>query len=527
MNLKLYYHTLKHLKWQQIWYRLPIFKNIGRSLQAEPLDFSKAGLVDHWKPSVEGYRMYEGEWKFTFLNRSKTFSDEIDWDFTAYGLLWTYNLNYFEFLLHEDIDKEEGYLLIDNFIQRYDTIRVAHDPYPISLRLIFWIRFFINQKEQPSKKYLESLHLQAQELQGKLEYHLLANHLLENAFALFFTGVYLGDQKITQRAQKLLRRELDKQILSDGAHYELSPMYHQLMLYRLLDCVNLIQAASLNIEHSFVTYLHKTVSVMLGWMQTMTFANGDFPKLNDSANGIAPQPKALVEYAERLNIKTIIKPLKASGYRKWKGEEWEAFMDVGQIAPAYQPGHSHADNLNFVLYYQQKPIIVDTGISTYDKNERRQFERSTTAHNTVVVDNKNSSEVWGGFRVAKRATTTLEEETKNLIKAWHNGYRNFGIQHQRSFKKEAYSFIVEDKLIGTSKVKVQGFLHFHPAVKIRLLSEKVIVNEEFEILIKGAKDLTLQDYDYAAGYYDLRQAKFLVYSISPEEPVLLRISKKI
>src|SRR5699024_4625487 len=108
----------------------------------------------------------------------------------------------------------------------------------------------------------------------------------------------------------------------------------------------------------------------------------------------------LFEYAEKLNLSVKNKALKESGYRKFDDEDFEIFMDVGQIAPNYQPGHSHADNLNFILHFQGRPLLVDTGISTYEKNERRQLERSTHSHNTVTIDGKNSTDVWSGFRAA-------------------------------------------------------------------------------------------------------------------------------
>ena len=30
-------------------------------------------------------------------------------------------------------------------------------------------------------------------------------------------------------------------ILEDGGHFELSPMYHQIMLFRVLDCIQLLK----------------------------------------------------------------------------------------------------------------------------------------------------------------------------------------------------------------------------------------------------------------------------------------------
>ena len=64
-----------------------------------------------------------------------------------------------------------------------------------------------------------------------IEYHILGNHLLENGFSLFFGAYYFQDEKFYVKAKKILTDELDEQILEDGAHFELSSMYHQIMLF--------------------------------------------------------------------------------------------------------------------------------------------------------------------------------------------------------------------------------------------------------------------------------------------------------
>ena len=60
-------------------------------------------------------------------------------------------------------------------------------------------------------------------------------------------------------------------------------------------------------------------------------------------------------------------------------------MDIGKIGPDYQPGHAHADTFTFCLYFKNTPIVVDTGTSTYNIGKRRDKERSTMVHNTVLL----------------------------------------------------------------------------------------------------------------------------------------------
>ncbi|MDD2950007.1 MAG: alginate lyase family protein, partial [Sulfuricurvum sp.] len=326
---------------------------------------------------------------FTFLNKSHTFSLRIDWNFSEYGKLWTYNLCYFDFLHQTSISQEEGITLIHNFIDQAALHKDALEPFPISLRGINWIKFLsLHHISDPIID--DSLFSQYHILLDNLEYHLLGNHLLENGFSLLFGAYYYQNESFYSAAKTILLSELEEQILSDGAHFELSPMYHQIMLFRVLDCINLVKNNPWK-THELLLPLEKKASLMLGWLTTITYKDGSIPLLNDSAKGIAPTSANLFEYARLLEISPLIQPLTKSGYRKIVTENYECVLDVGNIGPDYIPGHAHSDTFNFELHIMGKPFIVDTGISTYESNQLRQIERSTASHNTVMIDNKEQS----------------------------------------------------------------------------------------------------------------------------------------
>lgn len=128
-------------------------------------------------------------------------------------------------------------------------------------------------------------------------------------------------------------------------------------------------------------------------------------------------------------------------------------FDVGDIGPDYIPGHAHADIFSYELRIDGKPFIIDTGISTYEKNSRRQYERETQAHNTVQVDYLSSSKVWGGFRVAERAKIGYLKEENNRITARHDGFRQIEIEHQRIFEMNDAEIIIIDSLLPSSDKK--------------------------------------------------------------------------
>ena len=129
---------------------------------------------------------------FEFLNIKHQFKDKIDWNLGDYGLLWTFNLNYFDFLNQKDITKEKGIKLITDFIDNYSLINQGKQSYPTSSRIIN-ITKFICSVGVFDNNILELLREDSNRLRNNLEFHLQANHLLENLFALWFSSKLFND----------------------------------------------------------------------------------------------------------------------------------------------------------------------------------------------------------------------------------------------------------------------------------------------------------------------------------------------
>ncbi|MFX4233905.1 heparinase II/III domain-containing protein [Aliarcobacter butzleri] len=443
--------------------------------------------------------------EFTMLNLSKKFNDKIDWNFSEYGKLWTYNLTYFEYL-----KEKENISLIYDFIENISSIKDGLEPFPISLRGINWIKF-LSKHQIKDRNIDDNLYAQYYILIDKLEYHLLGNHLLENGFSLLFGAYYFQNEVFYKKAKKILTKELDEQILDDGAHFELSPMYHQLMLFRVLDCINLVQNNNWK-NKDLLMFLEGKASLMLGWLQNISYQNREIPLFNDSANKIAPTSVKLFDYASRLNINTVVKNLNESGYRKITKENYECILDIGEIGASYIPGHAHADTFNFELYIKEKPFIVDTGLSSYNIGKQRNIERSTKAHNTVEINNENSSEVWGGFRVANRANIIELIEKEDLIKATHNGYKKkFSILHTREWKFEEDKIIINDTL--NKKCQAIARLHFYP----NIIESEILNKINLEKL-----EYKIQNYDYASEFN--KTIKALVLEIRFKKELKLEIN---
>jgi uncharacterized heparinase superfamily protein len=246
---------------------------------------------------------------------------------------------------------------------------------------------------------------------------------------VFFSGPEA--QRWCDDGLSILAKELDAQILADGGHFELSPMYHAIVMEDVLDLINLSRAFSGTVPVAHVAQWRRTVEAMRRWMVAMIHPDGEIAFFNDAAFGIAPQRSSLEDYAERLDFPRLgevidaMTRLDASGYARIAKDGATTFLDIAPIGPDHLPGHAHADTLSFEFSLQNKRIVVNCGTSCYGTGRQRQAERATTAHSTVEVDGKNSSEVWAGFRVGRRARVTAREMRAHpiiTVKGCHDGY---------------------------------------------------------------------------------------------------------
>lgn len=506
-KLSRYYHTIKHLKLiqirYQIWYRLRSkFFPVQYPEGIKALKIQKLNL----DPFPNQHTHFLAENHFQFLNLEQNFKDEINWNYLGHGKLWAYHLNYFDCLHQPEMDWETGKKLIDDFLEDFTERREGLEPYPISLRTINWIKFLAIHQKYP-QEIIDSLYAQYQVLTKKLEYHLLGNHLLENGFSLLFGVVFFQDEKLIKLTRKILEEELNEQFHYDGAHFELSPMYHVILLQRALDGYNLLE----NNEHQLIgvqQQLEAVIQKMVNWLSAIMFGNGNIPMLNDSTGGQGLEPKAVMNYANQLGFIPQKSGLKDSGYRKLESGDFELVADVGEVGPSYQPGHAHSDTLNFVLNYKGAPVIIDRGISTYEKNRTRDEERRTSSHNTVMINNKEQSDVWGGFRVGRRAEPVIITDEELNLKATHTGYEQFGIHHVREWEVGEDEIVITDEIQG-NETKAVAYYHLHPDIKPAKIEEGVFKLKNLTLTLSDYLKISVEKYPYCEGFNKCKQAQKL------------------
>jgi uncharacterized heparinase superfamily protein len=472
-----YWHTLRHLKPGQFtaraWHRLHRPRVDGSP--APPL----ARPAGSWAAPIARERSIKGA-TATFLNGTRDIAAATCWNDPSVPKLWLYNLHYHEDLLDPEPGRRVEQLA---FMRRWVSENPAAagngwEPYPVSLRVVNWLKWGMAGEGLPDD-LRQSLSLQVRWLRGRVEHHLLANHLFVNAKALAFAGMAFSGPEADRWLSEglgLLQREIPVQVLADGGHFELSPMYHALILEDILDLINAARAWPGRVDGRIIDSWCRTAASMLGWLQAMTHPDGGTSFFNDAAFGIAPDAAGVVAYAARLNIAPApeglasVVDLSSSGYVRVSRGPATLFCDVAAIGPDEQPGHAHADTLSFELSIGEQRVVVNGGTSTYAVGPQRSLERSTRSHSTLEFDGKDSSEVWGGFRVARRARIVARHVAEPSdgtvrVEGAHDGYTRLrrGAVHERSWQLRQDRLVIEDSF---PFLPCRVRLLLHPSVEV-------------------------------------------------------------
>lgn len=414
---------------------------------------------------------------FRFIGVERSLGCAKDWNRPDWPKLWLYNAHYFDDLLAEGASTRTDWhqALLRRWVAENPPGRGnGWEPYPTSLRIVNWVKWHLagNHLEDAMR---QSLAVQVRWLRRRLEHHLQGNHLWANAKALVFAGACFEGKEADgwlRQGLALMRREVRGQILPDGGHYERSPMYHAIMAEDLLDLVQLA-ARTGRLPQEACDEWREVARRMLDWAATMAHPDGHPAFFNDAAFGIAPDLPALAGYARALGLAEPQPPaagmhvLPASGYARLQTGAAVVLADVGPVGPDHLPGHAHADTLSFEMSLHGRRVLVNGGTSTYQNDAERARQRGTAAHNTVVVDGHDSSEVWSAFRVARRARVhdlAWSETGPGLeLAASHDGYRRLPgrVTHHRSWRLDASGLEVADTLTGEWR-EAEARFHFAP-----------------------------------------------------------------
>ncbi|MGH9842629.1 MAG: heparinase II/III family protein [Blastocatellia bacterium] len=520
MNPLLLWRTVRHLRWEQIVYR-PVRAAQFRLYRAFPRLTAQWIVAGSDAPAVSNDRLAAirrvctnslahlnapleeleprlldlGEGRFRFVNRTKQIP-RMDWNRRYENHLWNYHLHYFDFAVWcaralAERDDQWSWATCRRLIESWiEQARIGRsdgwDPYPISLHTVNWIYAYVLVSDVArDRAFLDrwraSLHRQLAFLDRHLEFQHLANHLLKNVKALVIGGLFFNQDAWLQKGEQLLWRELDEQVLADGGHFERSPMYHAQALADFLECYALLRAFD---RLPQIEAIEAKLRAMARFLAAMRYPDGRLAQFNDSANSKENDVALLLESAARIVGREPASTTQAfpeTGYYVWSAtdESEKIVVDAGPPSVEYNAAHVHCDLLSYELWLSGRPFIINSGVHGYGGDQFREYARSTRAHNTVMFDGVEQSEVWGTHRMARRARLlTADWRTEGGEVRFRGSYRRYdgALIHERRIRRNAGGdWFVTDCVRGGPVTRAISFIHLHPEVEAQIVNERQIL----------------------------------------------------
>ena len=486
-KIGLYANTIRYLKPEQVFWRVgkkmgmtcalkgahPT-KEIGQriGIAIPELDYDPVFLNRFCVEELMADRV-------TFLHEAENVDWEGSWHIDGRSPLWNFNLHYFEYIhpLAHCYSETGEWKYLEKTVQMIHGW-ICQNPqskggegwsaYTISLRLTNWMAYLASVGDildaSFRKEMEESIFEQYVYLSGHLEKDILGNHYFENLKALVLCALFFGDEKSLPEYLTAFRKECREEILPDGMHFELSPMYHKIILEGILRVAAAFRAANMpDTELEGITWdmVSAAYSMERGLSRT--------PLFNDSGDNVAKSLAALMECANRyLDIAPVYrKALPDSGYYFFTNGEWKLIVDAGAAGPDYIPGHSHCDAMSFELYRNGQPVLVNCGTYAYQCAERHWF-RSTQAHNTVQATGTEQSEIWSAFRLARRSKIQVLEVLENGIQMEMTDFEGNQIRREILLMPDALH--IRDQAEG---LELQSYLHSIDKIEINSNAELV------------------------------------------------------
>lgn len=375
------------------------------------------------------------------------------------------------------------------------------------------------QGEAFRRRWLESVFQHVRSIMGKLSrYSSANNHLIGEVAGVWIAAVtwncWPQMQAWSDKARKILIAEALKQNASDGGNREQAFSYQQFVLDFLLLAGLAGRAAGRDFGAEYWARMEK----MMEFIAAMTDVAGNVPMVGDADDGYVVDLSAaqtdnyrsllatgallfdrtdLAAKAGGLDDKTrwllgdaicgrweevaragardaLPRAFPESGYyilgdRFDAEDEIRMLVDAGPLGYLSLAAHGHADALSVVLNVGGHEVLVDPGTYAYHTEPQwRRYFRSTAAHNTVSVDDRDQSCQSGNFMWSQHAHAQCLvfdcDSTGQRFVGEHDGYRRQGLDvtHRRaiSFDSQERCFEIVDEIDGERGHEIRRYWHF-------------------------------------------------------------------
>ena len=356
------------------------------------------------------------------------------------------------------------------------------------------------------RTFLQLLQQHANYIQRNLEFSYIAtsNHYLSDVVGLTWLGLLLSELRDAEQwfefGRTEMLREMDKQVLADGADFEASTGYHRFVTELFLYTFWLARSNNVKIEEKYWAKLKQMLIYVRAYLRPDGFA----PLIGDTDSGqVLPFVHRRADdhaYLLEIGAKVFDDPTlaetqqvnsqafpQAGTYIMRDGDLYLCFNTSGAGING-RGSHGHNDALSIEVSASGRAFIVDPGTYVYsaDLAKRHEF-RSTAYHSTVQIDGleQNTIDVQMPFVIGNEARPrVLEWKTdadSDKVIAEHYGYP---VIHRRTviFNKRERFWLIDDEFFGDGEHVYEARFHLAPGAAGLMVS---LLNHDVEPVLES------------------------------------------
>lgn len=351
-----------------------------------------------------------------------------------------------------------------------DRIDLIWEGYNISYRIVNTINFCEKYKIKKIDKFIK---FDSLILLQRLEYFNVGfnNHILKNAQALLFSGIYLNDIKLKNIGLEIFRNTIDKLIDKKGLLRESSSSYQLLVSNLLLETSEFLIKHKKYKENNIIIFKIKKM------IEASNFFNfnsklvvfGDLTPdktTNELEKKVFDIKTHYPKTSNFLNLKDSKKIKKLSEYKVLKDKNCTLYLKFKDSGNNMHLNHQHEDNFHFNFFYKNSLILTSLNRLNYKKIDGA----LSNSHNSVAINNYGPL-----MNLNKKLPYDyLKNDNKIIDRYYHQKYiylksncfkfLNSNNLWERKIKLSNNNLIITDKLITQNKYKKEIFFHFHPNI---------------------------------------------------------------
>ena len=381
------------------------------------------------------------------------------------------------------------------------------------------------------------------------------NHLIGEAAGVFVATSYFNHLKNASvwrdKSREILVREILNQTYPDGGTKEQAVGYHIFVLQffvisglvarvterdfpesywsrleKMFEYIDILSQGGDNIpmfgdcDDGYVLDIGSNPHSVKEWLAVgaAIFGRGDFNTSSEHTKPLEWLPGLSEQYIDAAseNKKCSSIALSQSGYYLLQHGDLDSsqrisvVFDCGPLGMGALAGHGHADALSFILRAFGKDILVDPGTYDYFSYPQwREYFRSTRAHNTVVVDGNDQSEMLGLFLWGRKAHAQClswePSDTGGRVVGEHKGYSILSdpVIHRRMLELDGRKreLTIRDDIIACKEHNIAVCFHFaghcvvnpagqnHYSIDVGPATVEIELDSNLEVeLFKGSTD---------------------------------------